>query len=135
MAKKPGAGGIILAAVILGLVAAYMIWNLERKREAQARENWTPVVVARDVIPAKTKITSDMVTLMPYPKDLMGAGAILDRKDVEGRVAVVRIRAKEQIVSADLLGEGQSPSVSYDIPTGMRAIAIAADEVKAVGTA
>jgi Flp pilus assembly protein CpaB len=69
MAKKPGAGGIILAAVVLGLIAAYMIWNLERKREAQAKEHWTPVVVAREDIPARTKITSDMVTLIPYPRN------------------------------------------------------------------
>jgi pilus assembly protein CpaB len=135
MAKKPGAGGIILAAVFLGLVAAYMLWNIERKREAQAREHWTPVVVARDDIPAHTKITSDMVTLTPYPKDLIITGAIQDRKEVEGHVTLGRLKAKEQIRPTDLLGEGQSPSISYDIPDGMRAIAIPASEVSAVGTA
>jgi pilus assembly protein CpaB len=112
-----------------------MIWNLERKREAQAREHWTPVVVARDDIPAHTKITSDMVTLIPYPKDLIIVGAIQDRKEVEGHVTLGRLKAKEQIRPTDLLGEGQSPSISTDIPAGMRAIAIAANEVNSVGTA
>lgn len=134
MAKKPGAGGIILAAVVLGLIAAYMIWNMERKREAQAREHWTPVVVAREEIPARTKITSDMVTLIPYPKDLITGGAVLDRKEVEGRIVMVRLNAKEQIRAADLLADGQNPGISYDIPEGMRAIAIGADEIRAVGT-
>ena len=134
MAKKPGAGGIILLAVVLGLVAAYMIWNMERKREAQSKEHWTPVVVAREDIPARTKITSEMVTLTPYPKDLITAGAILDRKEVEGHVVMVRVKAKEQIRATDLLGEGQTGGISYDIPEGMRAIAIGADEIKAVGT-
>ena len=134
MARKPGAGGIILAAVVLGLIAAYMIWNLERKREAQAKEHWIPVVVAREDIPARTKITSDMVTLIPYPKDLITAGSVQDRKQVEGHVTLVRLKAKEQIRASDILGEGQAPSMSYDIPEGMRAIAIGADEIKAVGS-
>jgi len=135
MAKKPGAGGIILAAVILGLIAAYMIYRLESNREKQAKEHWIPIVVAREDIPARTKVTSDMVTLMPYPKDLLTSGAVQDRKEVEGRVTLVRLKAKEQIRSSDLLAEGQTPSLSYDIPDGMRAIAIAASEISAAGNA
>jgi pilus assembly protein CpaB len=135
MAKKPSAGGIILAAVILGLVAAYLIWNLERQREKQAKEHWIPVVVAREDIPAHTKITSVMVTLIPYPKDLITSGAVQDRKQVEGRITLGRLKAKEQIRTSDVLGEGQAASFAYDIPDGMRAIAIGADEIKAVGTA
>jgi pilus assembly protein CpaB len=134
MAKKPGAGGIILAAVVLGLIAAYMIYRLEDKREKQAKEHWVPIVTAREDIPARTKITGDMVTLIPYPKELLTVGAIQDRKNVEGHITMVRLKAKEQIRSTDLLGEGQNAGISYDIPEGMRAIAIAADEVKAVGS-
>ena len=135
MAKKPSAGGIILAAVALGLIAAYMIYRLESNREKQAKEHWIPIVVAREDIPARTKVTSDMVTLMPYPKDLLTPGAVQDRKEVEGRVTLVRLKAKEQIRSSDLLGEGQTPSLSYDIPEGMRAMAIGASEISAAGNA
>ena len=134
MAKKPGAGGIILAAVVLGLIAAYMIYRLESNREKQAKEHWVPIVTAREDIPARTKITSDMVTLIPYPKELLTVGAIQDRKDVEGHITMVRLKAKEQIRSADLLGGGQNAGIVNDIPEGMRAIAISADEVKAVGS-
>jgi len=126
MAKKPGAGGIILAAVILGLIAAYMIYSVERKRDQQAKENWIPIVVAVQDIPARTKVTSDMVTLMPFPQDLLTPGVVHGTKEVEGRVTLVRLKAKEQIRSSDLLAEGQTPSISYDIPVGMRAIAIGA---------
>ena len=58
MAKKPSAGGIILAAVALGLIAAYMIYRLESNREKQAKEHWIPIVVAREDIPARTKVTN-----------------------------------------------------------------------------
>jgi pilus assembly protein CpaB len=135
MAKKPGAGGIILAAVTLGLIAAYMIYSLERKREKQAKENWIPIVVAVQDIPSRTKVTKDMVTLMPFPQDLLTPGAIHAVGDVDGRVTVVRLKAKEQIRSGDLLAPGQTPSLSYDIPDGMRAIAIGASEISAAGNA
>jgi pilus assembly protein CpaB len=135
MAKKPGAGGIILVAVVLGLIAVYLIWNLERQREKQAKKNWTPVVVAVQDIPARSRVTREMVTLTAYPKELIVAGAITDPKEAEGRITLSRIRAKDQIRSSDLVGEGQGPSLGYVIPKGMRAIAIQAGEVMAVGTA
>jgi pilus assembly protein CpaB len=135
MAKKPGAGGFILAAVILGLVAVYLILNLERKREMQTKKYWTQVVVARQDIPARSKIAREMIELTSYPKELIGTGAVIDPKEVEGRLTIARIRAKDQIRASDLVGEGQVPTLAYDIPQGMRAIAIQADEVKAVGTA
>jgi pilus assembly protein CpaB len=135
MAKKSGAGGIILAAVMLGLVAAYMIYRHENNLEKQNKEHWIPLVVAREDIPARTKITSDMITLQPYPQDLIANGAIQERKEVEGRVTLARLKAKEQIRSSDLAPEGQAPGLSYEIPPGMRAIAIAAGEIMSVGTA
>jgi pilus assembly protein CpaB len=135
MAKKPGAGGIILAAIILGLIAIYLIWNIERKREMQAKKYWTQVVVAQQDIPARSKITREMITLTGYPKELVATGALTDPKEVEGRLTLARIRAKDQIHGSDLVAEGQAPTLAYDIPQGMRAIAIQAGEVMAVGTA
>ncbi|HVM61455.1 MAG TPA: Flp pilus assembly protein CpaB [Verrucomicrobiae bacterium] len=135
MAKKPGAGGFILAAMILGLIAVYGVYRYESNLKKQARENWVPIVVARDDIPARTKVTDDMVTLISYPKDLLTPEAVQDRKDVEGRITLVRLKAKEQIRSSDLLPPGQTPSISYDIPAGMRAISIGASEVGAAGGA
>ena len=38
MAKKSGAGGIILAAVILAMIAVYFIWNMQRQHELQSEK-------------------------------------------------------------------------------------------------
>jgi pilus assembly protein CpaB len=134
MAKKSGAGGIILAAVVAAMVAVYLVWNMWRQQELQSEKHWTEVVAALQDIPAKTKITREMVTLTRYPKELIIDGAIRNPKEVDGRTTVVRIKAKEQIRTTDLLGEGQTPGLSWDIPPGMRAIAIGAGEVMAVGS-
>ena len=124
-----------MAAVVLGLIAVYLIWSIERKRELQSKKNWTYVVVAQQDIPARSKVTREMVTLTQYPKDLIVNGALTDPKEAEGRLTIARIRAKDQIRASDLVAEGQAPTLAFDIPQGMRAIAIQAGEVMAVGTA
>jgi pilus assembly protein CpaB len=134
MAKKSGAGGIILAAVVLAVIAVYFIWNMQRQQELQSEKYYTQVVVALQDIPARTKITREMVTLTGYPKNLIIEGAIKNPKEVDGRTTFVRIKAKEQIRASDLLGEGQNGGLAVDIPAGMRAIAIGAGEVIAVGS-
>ena len=65
MAKKPGAGGVILVAVILGLVTAYLIWAYLSSVERQNSRNWEPVVVARDDIGPRIKVTREMITFFP----------------------------------------------------------------------
>jgi pilus assembly protein CpaB len=134
MAKKSGAGGIILAAVVLAMIAVYFIWNMQRQQELQSEKYYIQVVAAVQDIPARTKITREMVTLTGYPKNLVIDGAIKNPKEVDGRTTFVRIKAKEQIRASDLLGEGQNGGLSVDIPPGMRAIAIGAGEVMAVGS-
>jgi pilus assembly protein CpaB len=134
MAKKSGAGGIILGAVILGVAAIYLVWNMKRQQELQSEKYWTEVVTALQDIPARTKITREMVTLTRYPKELVIDSAIRNPKEAADHTTLVRIKAKEQVRTSDLLGEGQAPGLAYDIPPGMRAIAIGAGEVMAAGS-
>ena len=134
MAKKSGAGGIIFIAVVLAMVAVYFIWNMQRQQELQSAKYYTEVVTALQDIPARTKLTRDMVTSTSYPKNLVIDGAIRNPKEVDGHTTVVRIKAKEQIRASDLLGEGQTPGLAFEIPPGMRAIAIGAGEVMAAGS-
>jgi pilus assembly protein CpaB len=134
MAKKPGAGGVILVAVVLGSLTAYLIWAYLRNVESKNRKNWQPVVVALKDIPPRTKITRDMIELTQFPKEHMAENAVSDVTNVENRITVKFINAKDQIHTTDLVLEGQGPTLAYDIPEGMRAIAIGAGEIIAVGT-
>ena len=76
MAKKSGAGGIIFIAVVLAMAAVYFIWNMQRQQELQSAKYYTEVVTALQDIPARTKLTRDMVTSTSYPKNLVIDGAI-----------------------------------------------------------
>lgn len=135
MARRGGAGGIILIAIILGLVTAFLFYRNEQKRNQQDRGNWRQVVVAALDIKARTRITADMVKPQPLPKELIAEeNPITNVADVVGRVTLNGYREKEQLRSADLLAPGQAPAISYKVPDGMRAVAIGGDEVRFVGT-
>jgi len=53
-----------------------------------------------------------MVTIARYPKELVIDGAIRNPKEVDGHTTLVRIKAKEQIRTSDLMGEGQTPGIA-----------------------
>ena len=134
MAKRPGAGGIILVAVILGLAAAYLIWSYLQNEAKKSTKNWQPVVIATVDIKPRTKITRDMIRLERYPKDLIAESARTKIEEVENRMTQRDISAKAQVRASDLVTEGQAPTLAFKIPEGMRAIAIGAGELMAAGS-
>jgi len=134
MAKRPGAGGIFLVAVILGLIAAYLIWTYLQNVDKRNTKNWQPVVIAVTDIKARAKITRSMIRVEQYPKDLIAENAKTKIEEVENRTAQRAISPKEQIRSSDLVAEGQAPTYAFKIPEGMRAIAIGAGEVMSAGS-
>lgn len=133
MAKRPGAGGVILLAVILGLVTAFLVWREFNKLQKDTKKGWEPVVVAVVDVAAREKITEDMITEEMMPPKLKVDGVLTNKADAVGRLAKERIRAKDQVRAGDVAREGEIPGMSYRIPPGHRAIAIAVDEVKGVG--
>jgi len=136
MAKKGGAGGIIVVAVVLGAATAFLIWKYEKDRDERSEANWREVVVAQQDIKARTKITRELLKIEKFPKSLLAEeNPIANPAQVEGRLAARDIRAKDQIRNVDLLAAGVLLDLSYKVPDGMRAIAIGAGEVPAVGTA
>jgi len=134
MARKSGAGGIIVLALVLGVVTAVMLGSYLRSQADKNKANWQPVVVAAQDIPSRTKITREMVRVDHFPKELIAEGIFTKPEDVENRLTKDAIRAKEQIRTSAVLAEGSTPTMAYKVHDGMRAIAISIDEVRGVGT-
>jgi len=81
------------------------------------------VVVARDVQVGQT-ITSDMLTSASIPTALQITGHFSDSKDIVGKVATAPLYAGEQVIAGKVTTfEGQT-TLSYKVPTGMRAISL-----------
>jgi len=79
-------------------------------------------------------ITKDMVASEQFPKDSIVPDAITNLTDVVGKVAVDRIKIKAQVRASDIGRRGQTPTYSFSIPPGKRAITISVDEVRGVGS-
>ena len=135
MARKSGAGGIIAAALLLGVITAVMLGSWLRSKEQGVKANWLPVVVAAQEIPARTKITREMVRIDHFPKELIAENIFTKPEELENRITKESIKSKEQIRKDDILGLGESATLALRVAPGMRAVAISVDEVRGVGTA
>jgi pilus assembly protein CpaB len=85
-------------------------------------------------IAPRTTITGDMVARVPFPRDNIAPDAITNLTNVVGKVAVDRIKVKAQVRVSDVVRQGQTPTFSFSIPPGKRAITISVDEVRGVGS-
>ena len=135
MAKKSGAGGIIVLALVLGVITAVLLGSYLRTQADKEKKNWQPVVVAAQDIPARTKVTRDMVRVDHYPKELIAENIFTKPEEVEGRFTKEGVKSKEQIRKGDLLVDGQASTLALKVREGFRAVAISIDEVRGVGTA
>jgi pilus assembly protein CpaB len=123
---------ILFAAVIFGLIAAgsiyYYLVNI--KDTYRSTSNFTRVVVAGKPIPARTKITAQMVELKDTPSEYINKQALTKPEDVINKVAKADIFPGEQILSGKIAGEGEkADGLSYLLEQGKRAATIAVNEV------
>jgi pilus assembly protein CpaB len=132
MTRRLSSSGVFLAAVLLGMMSAYLIWRYLSALETRRTEHWTAVVVAVADIKPRTTIGRDMIAVTPFPREHIAADAITDIKQVEGCVAREHIKPKEQIRTSDLVPKGHVMDLSDEISPGMRAVTIGANEIIAV---
>jgi pilus assembly protein CpaB len=94
-------------------------------------------VVAKQDIPARTKITSDMVEVRQMPTDDLSELAYTDLTQVVGRVSRYPIATNEQVLSTKVVSLESAAetgdSLSYVIPEGRRGISIEVNEVVSSG--
>jgi pilus assembly protein CpaB len=133
---------LLLLALFAGIVAAILIYTaLSRGSEATngagGAASTVPAVVAKQDIPARTKITSEMVEVRQMPTDDLSELAYTDLSQVVGRVSRYPIATSEQVLSTKVVSLESAAetgdSLSYVIPEGRRGISIEVNEVVSSG--
>jgi pilus assembly protein CpaB len=133
---------LLLLALVAGIVAAILVYTaLSRGSEStggtSAVTSMEPAVVAKQDIPARTKITAGMVEVRQLSLDDRSELAFTDLSQVVGRVTRYPIATSEQVLSTKVVALDSAAvtgdSLSYVIPDGRRAMAVKVDEVVAVG--
>ena len=134
MAKSITAAGgttgrrMLLLALVAGIVAAILVYVALTRESGGSSEGASgaasvvPVVVAKQDIPARTKITSSMVEAREMSLNDQSELAYTDLSEVVGRVTRYPIATNEQVLSTKVVTlEGAAATgdtLSYIIPEG-----------------
>jgi pilus assembly protein CpaB len=119
---------VLSCALIFGLLAAFGVSRYLSSAQAYTK-NMKTIVVAKVDIPLGTKITSEQLALVQFPKESMPDGIFEAPDKLAGRIAVVNIRAREPVTDSKLAPEGSAAGLSAVIPEGYRAMTVKVDEV------
>jgi pilus assembly protein CpaB len=125
--------GVLAVAVLLGVVATFMVWRaLNRPVSLQASEKapeTVQVVAAATDLPVGTLITEDKLKTIPVLASSLPPGAFTDRGQILNRGVVVPMVANEAVLESKLAPEGAGAGLPPVIPEGMRAVSVKVDEV------
>lgn len=128
---------ILVAAVVLGLIAAFMTARYLDSARAKIDADAQPVqvLVATEDIPrgrmASDLLKEGLITLQEVPRRYVSDTAISSEKSIEGQVLAQPISKGEQVTSARFEYPDKA-GLAFSIPEGHVAVAIPADDVKCV---
>ncbi|MBC5811681.1 MAG: Flp pilus assembly protein CpaB [Candidatus Eremiobacteraeota bacterium] len=89
------------------------------------------ILVAGKDIPARSRITPDMLTRVSRPANEIEPGALADPKQAQGDIALISIPSGSTITETKV-GRPAEVGLTVRLKPGMRAVSISVDKVKAV---
>jgi pilus assembly protein CpaB len=123
----------LLVAVVLalgtGILTLRYLASLQQVQQQSVELR--PIVIAARDIPARAKITPDMLARSQRPATEIEPGALGDEKQAEGDIALITIPAGSTL-TATKVGRPIEVGLTIRLKPGMRAISIPVDRVKAV---
>jgi pilus assembly protein CpaB len=119
---------VLVGALLFGLLAAFSVSRYLSSAQAYSK-NLTRVAVAKVAIPIGTKIISEQLMVVQFPKESTPDGTFESPDKLVGRVAVTNIAPREPVTEARLAPEGTSGGLSAVIPEGYRAMTVKVDDV------
>jgi len=118
------------SAVFAGLLYGYL-----RSVELTARPpvvSTTLVVAAKTDIPARKRLSSDMLYMKEVPRGFAFADEFASISDVEGRVTKSEILTGEPIRESRLVARDELSSLSLELPPDKRAVTVRVNEIVGV---
>jgi len=125
---------LLTFGILLGLVTAFFLYTYLSSVQdpVSAAVPHEDVVIARNTIPAHSRITADMLEVRSYPVDMIHPEAGKDVSLFIGGISRTEIVRGEQILISRIYTEDRRGSLSYRIPENMRAVSIPVNEVTGV---
>jgi pilus assembly protein CpaB len=120
----------VVLAVGTGILTLRYLSTLNQQTQQAAVEMKTVVTTNAD-IPARGKITADMLTVVKRPATDVEPGSLDDPKQAEGDVALISMPANTVLTTSNI-GTPAAVGLTVRLKPGMRAISIPVDKVKSV---
>jgi pilus assembly protein CpaB len=126
----------LIVAVVLalgtGVLTLRYLSSLNQQATAQQQQvELMPIVVASRDIPARAKITPDMLTKTTRSANEVEPQALSDPKQAEGDIALISL-PQGSTLTATKVGQPAEVGLTVRLKPGMRAVSIPVDRVKAV---
>jgi pilus assembly protein CpaB len=124
----------VLLSVGLGLLAAIMMFAYVSSRERELYQQVamkTTVIASKDIL-ANTVLDESMLQRIQVPQKYLQPRAAVTFEEAVGRVSVVPIAAGAQILGT-FLGDPGRAALAFEVPRGMRAVAITITDDTGVG--
>jgi pilus assembly protein CpaB len=122
----------VLLAVGTGVLTLRYLSSVNQQAQTQqAAAEMKPIVIASRDIPARVKITPDMLTKTQRPANEVEPQALNDPRQAEGDVALITIPQGSTVTSTKI-GQPADIGITGRLKPGMRAVSIPVDRVKAV---
>lgn len=115
---------LFIIALIISLVAAFLMYSQLNKVSKENLANTKEVVVATEDIPSKTLITEKMIMTSRLPIEIVQKGAFSSAQDVLGKYSKAIIIKGEQITSARLNQNERGTGLVSVLPRDKRAITV-----------
>ncbi len=122
---------VLVGALMFGVLAAVTVSKYLSRAQAYTK-SLNSVAVAKVAIPIGSKIVSEQIMVVQFPKESTPDGAYDSAEKLAGRVAVVNIAAREPITEARLAPEGTAAGLSAVIPEGYRAMTVKVDDAAGI---
>jgi pilus assembly protein CpaB len=124
---------VVMVAVLVALVITAVFYQITvGRRPTQADVATKELVVATRELPMGAKITAEDVRLVDFPEKAAPTGGFESIDDVLDRSVVQPILVNEPIVSGRVTEPGAGVGLAPKIPEGMRAVAVAVNQVSGV---
>ncbi len=127
--KKKMAISLVIAIVSF---AGIFLYIQMREKELLFQNEMLEVLIAKRNIPLYTQIDETYVDVTEVPRAYQQPGALTHLQDAIGQIASSPIMAGEQLLGTKILRFGAESGASLKIPSGMRAVTIAVDDVAGV---
>jgi pilus assembly protein CpaB len=129
---------LLIALLLAGLSLVLVYATISRQDSGDggsAPADVTQVVVAKEAIPERTRITEDMLELKNVPINSIVDGAYVSVADAVGKVTKLPIARNAQVVQTSVVDTTGSLADSLElvVPTDQRAMSITASQVLSAG--